>query len=237
MFLHNNIICNSEYTKESLLRSIFLYAKSRIYLIGNAHAQKNESCVGESKPPHMSPDLQPFFLTVGMINSRKAQLDVVEVFKDAERILKAKYVLIGKNAEHNPYLKKIEDFISQNNLLNRVLIWPFEKNLRSVYSAAIATIVPSINETFGRVVIESGFYGTPVIVRDIEPLSELIEHGKNGLIWDGSKAHLLELIESLLSNREYRDSLGENLRHKVLRDFSDHKYAESVKAVILGKKR
>ncbi len=237
MFLHSNIICNSDYTKKSLIGSVFLYSKSRIHLIPNAHGQEKD--LGAEKPqlPENLPDLQPFFLTVGMINSRKAQLDVVEIFKDAEYLLKAKYVLIGKNTELNPYLKKIENFISQNNLLNTVLIWPFEKNLGSVYSAAIATIVPSINETFGRVVIESGFYGTPVIVRDIQPLSELIQHGENGLIWDGSKVHLLKLTKSLLSDREYRDSLGKNLRQKVLRDFSDHKYAESVKAVILGKER
>ena len=237
MFLHSNIICNSDYTKKSLIGSVFLHSKSKIHLIPNAHGQEKYSEAEKQQLPENLSDIKPFFLSVGMINSRKAQLDVVEIFKNAENLLQAKYLLIGKNNKPNPYLKKIEDFIIQNNLLTRVHILPFEKNLGPVYSAAIATIVPSINETFGRVVIESGFYGTPVIVRDIEPLSELIEHGKNGLIWDGSEAHLLELIESLLSNREYRDSLGENLRHKVLRDFSDHKYAESVKAVILGKKR
>lgn len=237
MFLHSNIICNSDYTTKSLIGSVFLYWKSRIHLIPNAHGQKKN--LGAEKPQlhdNLS-DSQPFFLTVGMINSRKAQLDVVEIFKDAKHLFKAKYILIGKNTEHNPYLKKIENFISQNNLLNMVLIWPFEKNLESVYSAAIATIVPSIDETFGRVVIESGFYGTPVIVRDIQPLNELINHGENGLIWDGSKLHLLKLTESLLSDHEYRDTLGKNLQQKVLRDFSNHNYAESVKAVILGKKR
>lgn len=235
MFLHSNIICNSEYTKRLLIRNIFLYSKSKIHLIANAHGQKKVTFDGESKSPHTLSDLQPFFLTVGMINKRKAQLDVVEVFKDAGSLIQANYVLLGKTSGLNPYLENIENFISRNGLLNKVIIWPFEKNLKPVYTAAIATIVPSINETFGRVVIESGFYGTPVIIRDIDPLKELIEHGETGLVWDGSKEHLIKLLTSLLSDREYRDYLGKNLEERVLRDFSDDKYAESVKAIILNK--
>ena len=235
MFFHKNIICNSKYTKESLTRYIPFYFESKIHLIPNAHGQETVLDKEIYNPSGWVKESQPFFLTVGMINRRKAQLDVVEILEDSASAFEAKYIIIGKDNEENPYLENLEHFIEQNQLQNTVLIRPFDKELRVLYSTATATIIPSISETFGRVVIESGFYGTPVIVRDIEPLCELIEHGENGLVWDGTKGHLLELTKRLLCDTQYRDLLGNNLREKVLRDFSDQRYAQSVKNVVLRK--
>ena len=235
MFVHSNIICNSKYTKKSLTKSVFLHPKSQIHLIPNAHGQKHTSNNNLKIQKTSLQKLNPFFLTVGMINRRKAQLDVVEAFYDADIHLKARYLMLGKSNEKNLYLEEIENFINKHDLESSIFIRSFEKDLEPFYSNAIATIVPSINETFGRVIVESGFYGTPLIVRDIEPLNELIEHGKTGLLWDGTTTHLAQLADIILKDTNYRNFLGKNLRIKVLNDFSDCRYIDSVKSAIQGK--
>ena len=134
-------------------------------------------------------------------------------------------------------MTKIEQYLAKNKLQDRVFIHPFKKDLSSAYAGAIATIISSKNETFGRVVIESGYYGTPVIVRNIEPLVELIEHGKNGLIWDGSEDHLSQLVKLLSNDSAYRNLLGDNLKTLVMNNYSDQHYCTKVKRIILDRKQ
>ena len=229
MFVHNDIICNSRYTKNTLLDGINFYSKSKIHLVPNSHGQVE---IEESK---ILDGTNRYFLTVGVIKEYKAQFDVAKVFNKANGDLAANYWLLGKNTEVNPYLRELEEYLEINELKEKVLIHPFKKNLGPVYSGAIATIIPSINETFGRVVIESGYYGTPVIVRNIEPLVELINHGENGLIWDGSEGHLLELLKRLSNDLAYRNLLGKNLKKTVINNYSDQNYYTKVKKIILGR--
>ena len=74
---------------------------------------------------------------------------------------------------------------------------------------------------------------TATIARNIEPLNELIEHGKTGLLWDGTEKHLGSLVDLLLGDNKLRNYLGKNLRSKVIKDFGNEKYFKSVKKILI----
>ncbi len=228
MFLHNDIICNSNYTRKTLLKDIHFYNRKKLHIVPNAHGQIKKNAILQFK------NYKNYFLSVGMICERKAQLDVVKTFTENDLLESAQYLMIGKTNEKNIYQSNIEETIKKYRLEGKIFLIPFIRDLCSAYSNAIATIVPSNNETFGRVVIESGFYGTPVIVRNIEPLSELVVHKKTGLIWDGSSHHLTKLLSSLIKDNELRNTLGANLKETVMKEYTNKNYQSKLKSIISG---
>lgn len=229
MFIHNDVICNSNYTKDQLLNNLNLYSEKKIHIVPNSHGQSLKKTITPCN------DYKNYFLSIGRINEPKAQFDVIKALNEVYSRSPINFLMVGKYPGANPYLTKIEEYLSINKLNDRVFINAFKEDLSSEYFNAIATIISSRNETFGRVVIESGYYGTPVIVRNIPPLLELIEDGQNGLVWDGSKDHLIKLIKLLSNDQEYRNFLGKNLQEFVKNNYSDHSYSTKVNNIIMSK--
>lgn len=84
--------------------------------------------------------------------------------------------------------------------------------LAALFRGARAVVVPSlVYETFGYVVLESFAEGTPVIVRDLGALPELIEESDGGLVFD-SQEGLVECLDRVSADGELRDRLGTNGR-------------------------
>jgi glycosyltransferase involved in cell wall biosynthesis len=93
----------------------------------------------------------------------------------------------------------------------------FEGRLDSAQVAALfrgarAVVVPSlVHETFGYVVLEAFAEGTPVIVRDLGALPELIAESQGGLVFDALEG-LVRAINLLVRDPLLRRRLGVNGR-------------------------
>ncbi len=84
--------------------------------------------------------------------------------------------------------------------------------LAALFRAARAVVVPSlVYETFGYVVLEAFAEGTPVVVRDLGALPELVAESGGGLVFD-TPAGLVEAIERIAADDILRDELGANGR-------------------------
>lgn len=70
-----------------------------------------------------------------------------------------------------------------------------------IIGEAMFLVLPSLwYETFGRVAIEAFAKGTPVIASDLGAMSELIEHGRTGLLFSpGDPQDLIKQVDRLLS--------------------------------------
>lgn len=225
MFLHDGVICNSHFTKRSLLKRVVFRFSKKIHVVPNSHGQN----IVEQE---VSSEFENYFVSVGRVSVAKGQFEVVKALKQAGARLDSKYLMLGGAPDSDPHVQEINSYLKRNNMQDRVFIYPFKKDLSSIYRNAVATIVSSTKETFGRVVIESGVYGTPVIVRNIEPLVDFIKDGENGLIWDGSQEHLVDLLTDISSDMAYRNSLGSNFKKLVLEVYSDDKYCGELKKII-----
>lgn len=88
----------------------------------------------------------------------------------------------------------------------------------ALFRGARAVVVPSlVYETFGYVVLEAFAERTPVIVRNLGALPELVEESQGGLVFD-SQEGLTAWLGRLVTDDELRDTLGANglrARHEV----------------------
>jgi len=64
MFIHNDVICNSNYTRNSLVNDLNFYLDRRIHVVANSHGQVIKDTILPFK------NYKNYFLTVGMINER-----------------------------------------------------------------------------------------------------------------------------------------------------------------------
>jgi len=90
----------------------------------------------------------------------------------------------------------------------RFLGYRTKGELQKLYRNATALIVPSLSfEVFALVILEAFLQQTPVVVRNIGGMPEIIEESGAGLKYD-TDPELLAAMNQLLDDPCYRDGLG-----------------------------
>lgn len=105
------------------------------------------------------------------------------------------------------------------------------EDVLDLISSATAVVVPSVGyETFGGVAAEAMLLGTPVVVRELGPLPELVENG-GGLLFDDDRS-MVDALQSLVDEPSLGTRLGEEARQTAARRFSEasyfHRYYEVI---------
>jgi D-inositol-3-phosphate glycosyltransferase len=84
-----------------------------------------------------------------------------------------------------------------------------QAELADWYRAADVTVVPSYNESFGLVAVESQACGTPVVAAGVGGLRTAVAHGRSGLLVDGhDPARWAAVLADLLADRDRLAALG-----------------------------
>ncbi len=85
-----------------------------------------------------------------------------------------------------------------------------QKDLDAMYERCSFTVLPSVKEGFGLVVVESWLHSRASIVTDEAGVAELVEDGKNGMLVDPNNAEeLASKMSILLSDKELTRTMGE----------------------------
>jgi glycosyltransferase involved in cell wall biosynthesis len=102
----------------------------------------------------------------------------------------------------------------------------------ALFRGARAVVVPSlVYETFGYVVLEAFAEATPVIVRNLGALPELVEESQGGLVFDTQES-LIAWLGRLATDGELRDTLGANGLRARREIWSEARHLESYLALI-----
>jgi glycosyltransferase involved in cell wall biosynthesis len=145
--------------------------------------------------------LSPYFLFVGRLEPVKGVETLLERFA---RFPEANLVVAGDGDLIEPLRRRA------SSLSNVTLLGPVHpRDLPSLYAGATALIVPSLGvEAFGVVVLEAFAQRTPVVVRDLGALPELVHESGGGLVYR-TDVELDAALRRLLGEPELRAALGE----------------------------
>lgn len=159
-----------------------------------------------------------YFAYVGRISEEKG----IKVLINALISSSAKNVKL-KILGAGPLTHYLKDIISKNKLQNIDYLGLVQREeALKVIRGALALVFPSVClESFPMSIIESFARGTPVIASDFGAMSQLIAHGKTGLLFKkGDPQDLAEKILYLANNPEIAIEMGKNARQEYLQKYT-----------------
>lgn len=96
-----------------------------------------------------------------------------------------------------------------------------DRLLSLIYSAADVLILPSLQDNQPNTILEAMSCGTPVIAFNVGGVSEVIQHGKNGILVSPiSASGLCDAITRLLSDANMMRKISTNSRKCIVDDFN-----------------
>jgi len=164
------------------------------------------------------PQENPYFLFVGRLEDIKGLQTLIPVWDKVEG-----YDLLVAGTGN--YEDELRTQAAANPHIKFLGPLP-QRELGALYHHALATIVPSITyETFGIIIVESFARKTPVIVRDLGALPEVVEESDGGYIYR-TDAELLEAIQKIGRSPTHRTQLGENGYRTFLKRWSSEAHMQ-----------
>lgn len=161
---------------------------------------------------------------VGRITPIKGHTFFLQAIARVVRIFpKVKILIIGDAPEDRPeYVENLKSLIRKLNIEKFVEFLGSRHDIPKIMSGLDLLVLPSVGqEAFGRVIIEAGASGVPVVATRIGGAVDIIEDNKTGiLVRPGDIIEMVESIVRLLKDRNLAKSLAVEARKKVEREYS-----------------
>jgi glycosyltransferase involved in cell wall biosynthesis len=142
----------------------------------------------------------PYFLFVGRMEKLKGLQTLIPIFLKHQKA----ELLIAGSGSYEPQLRRLA--VGNGNV--RFVGYLSGPQLEALYRRAVAVIVPSLCfESFSLVVIEAFRQQTPVVVRNLGGMPELIQESGAGFIYNTDE-ELVAAMELLLINSSLRTEMG-----------------------------
>jgi len=152
---------------------------------------------------------------VGRLAPEKKPVMLVKAFRD---ILKSRYeirtklLIIGDG----PMRNSLEKIVNEYELSKHVIFTGFVPGAYRLLNAIDIYVLPSLSEGSPLSLIEAMAAGKAIVASDIPAIREIVEDGKEALLFDPYRPEQLkEAILKLYHNPELRMELGENAKKKA----------------------
>lgn len=168
--------------------------------------------------PGPRPHEKPYFLFVGRLEEIKGLQTLISIWKQVEGF----DLLVAGTGNYGDQLRAQA---ADNPRIKFLGALP-QRELGALYFHSLACLVPSLTyETFGIIIIESFARKTPVIVRDLGALPEVVQDSGGGFIYRNDE-ELLAAISQLAGSPGLRSELGEKGYQSFLRWWSKEAHLE-----------
>ena len=175
----------------------------------------------------------------GRITQWKGQLEFCQAITPLLITHKtAKVLIVGDatDSTDDSYLTSILSHIKSHNLQQQIILTGFQSDVYAYYSASDVIVHNSLHpEPFGRVIIEGMICKKLVIAANEGGPSEIISHGKDGLLFTPRDNHSLQnALEQSINNSQLRQNIGDKayitaqdyltdaITRKVIHAYRDH---------------
>jgi glycosyltransferase involved in cell wall biosynthesis len=149
---------------------------------------------------HGKTSAEPYFLFVGRLEMLKGLQTLIPLFR---RYQKSQLWIAGTGG-YESHLRQLAEGSANINFLG----YRSEQQLNALYQQAVAVIVPSLYyENFPLVTIEAFRQRTPVIVRNLGGLPEIVRESAGGFVYN-SNQELEAAMDQLLADPSSRREMG-----------------------------
>lgn len=172
---------------------------------------------------------QTVILFLGRLNCDKGMPELAAAFADiAAHRANVMLVLVG--AEEDFPFARIQEICGKcSDRLRRVNFTPTPERYMA---AADIFCLPSHREGFGQVIIEAGASGVPAVASKIYGITDAIEDGKTGLLFQaGDVSALTQALLKLIVDQGLRQQMGEAARLRALELFPSDKITRGILAL------
>ncbi len=119
-----------------------------------------------------------------------------------------------------PHRQSLERLTGELDLEHTVKFCGWREQIRPFLSTMDALLLPSHTEGSPNVVLEAMAAATPVAATDVGNVRELLDGGRCGLLLGQDPADWHTPVASLLADKQRRDALATNARHRVETHYS-----------------
>ena len=222
------VTCPTNLTKEKLLKLNIVDEKKLFILYDPIIELKNKKKVKTEK--------KDYFLSVGRLTKQKNFLFLCKCIKIIRDKFdnKIKLVIVGDGEDRN----LIQSYIKNNKLEENIKLIGYKKEIHNYYLEAKATIVSSLWEDPGFVLIEAGYYRSLIISSNCESgPKELIKKNYNGILFENNNINsfIKEYQKYLnLSQKDIKGMITENL--KKIRLFTLFNHYKNFNKILMSQK-
>lgn len=172
-------------------------------------------------------------VTLGSLIPRKDIPTAIEAIRLAAPTLPQLHLLVVGEGEERAGL---ETRTSEAGLRDRVHFAGDRSDAGAILRDAANLLVSAArSETFGLNVVEAGYFGVPSVVTAIPPHREIVEDGRNGLLFEpGDPAQLADRITRLAATPALQSELGAAARERVRTSFMADRFVREFEQLYLS---
>lgn len=161
-------------------------------------------------------------VSVGALKEQKGQFVTVSaVNKLLSKGYNIELILVG-GYEDKKYVKKIEKYIYENKLSAYVQLIGQVNNPNSYVHHADISIIAATNEAFGRVTVEAMQMGKIVLGANSGGTAEIINDGRNGILFEPSSPEdLTKKIEFVINNESLRSVISKEAKNNSKKKYNN----------------
>lgn len=163
-------------------------------------------------------------LNVGRLSPIKGQVEFLKAIHLVRRIFPhIEVALVGSEEKgKHKYTDLIRQTMKQFDLESCVKLLGTRRDIPELMTQADLLVLSTLTpEAFGRVLIEAGAVGTPVLATRVGGISDVIDDGTNGtLVMPGNIEDMAQGILKVLKERDYAKACAKKLREKVEQKFT-----------------
>jgi glycosyltransferase involved in cell wall biosynthesis len=222
----DRLIAISDAVEADIRRYAGAAAKVSLVRNGVLRRARYEELRAESAPRWSA--TAPFrFALVGLIHPSKGQEEAIRALALVRReVPNVELVLAG-----NGNATRLERLIDELGLQAAVRLVGFVPSPFAVYRDAHVSLMCSRNEAMGRVTVEAMASGLPVIGHASGGTPEIVQDGRNGLLYPGGHEALAERMLRLARDPSLARRLGDEASCYAEGRFTIERYAEEVREV------
>ncbi len=212
------VIVNSEYMNNEV-KQVFQLPSDKVKIIANGvDLKKFDGYAYDAEfRRNFALDSEKIIFFVGrLVNEKGAHILLDAMPKIIAYYDNAKLVIAGKG----PQLEYLKEKALLSGISHKVYFTGYisDDNLSRLYKCIDVAVTPSLYEPFGIVALEGMVADVPVVVSDTGGISEIVEHGVDGMkAYAGNSNSLADSILEILYCPEKAQAMKDRAQEKVKR--------------------